>query len=150
MRDGQSIDINDPLLTLTGKRGTLVARNRVEWIDVPDGYAVFTGTWKVVRGTGDYAGLSGGGRGAGVGLPNGTRSGGSKASSARNELEIRARLTRAPSGLHEGEGDMKRLTFRMKALLVLVGIVAVAATVSLSAPRRSRTTQPVADRPTPS
>ena len=66
MRDGQAIDINDPQMTLTGKRGTLVARNRIELVDLPDGWAVFTGTWKVIRGTGDYAGLSGGGRGAGV------------------------------------------------------------------------------------
>ena len=58
-------------MTLVGKRGTLVARNRVEWLDVPQGYALFTGTWRVVRGTGDYAGLAGGGRVAGVTLPNG-------------------------------------------------------------------------------
>ena len=31
MRDGQAIDINDPQMTLTGKRGTLVVRNRIEW-----------------------------------------------------------------------------------------------------------------------
>ena len=70
-RDGQSIEINDPQMTLTGKRGTLVARNRIEWVDLPDGWAVFTGTWKVIRGTGAYAGLSGGGRGAGVTLADG-------------------------------------------------------------------------------
>ena len=70
MRDGQAIEVNDPQMTLTGKRGTLVAHNRIEWVDLPDGWAVFTGTWKVIRGTGDYAGLSGGGRGAGITLPN--------------------------------------------------------------------------------
>ena len=53
-------------MTLTGKHGTFVARNRIELVDLPDGWAVFTGTWKVVRGTGAYAGLSGGGRGAGT------------------------------------------------------------------------------------
>ena len=72
MRDGQAIDINDPEMTLTLKRGTLVVRNRIGFVDIPDGWAVFTGTWKVIRGTGDYAGLSGGGRRAGVMLPNGT------------------------------------------------------------------------------
>lgn len=72
MRDGQAIDINDPEMTLTLKRGTLVVRNRIEFVDIPDGWAVFTGTWKVIRGTGDYAGLSGGGRRAGVMLPNGS------------------------------------------------------------------------------
>jgi len=53
-------------MTLTDKHGTLVARNRIEWVDLPDGWAVFTGTWKVLRGTGAYAGVSGGGRGAGT------------------------------------------------------------------------------------
>jgi hypothetical protein len=70
VRDGQDIDINTPLMTLTGKHGTLVARNRIEWVDLPDRWSVFTGTWKVVRGTGAYAGLSGGGRGAGTGPPS--------------------------------------------------------------------------------
>jgi hypothetical protein len=69
-RDGQAIDINNPQLTLTGKRGTLVLRNRIGWVDIPDGWSVFTGTWRVVRGTGAYAGLSGGGRGAGAQLAN--------------------------------------------------------------------------------
>jgi hypothetical protein len=71
MRDGQAIDINDPRMTLFGKRGTLVARNRIGFVDLPDGWAVFTGTWKVISGTGAYAGLAGGGRGAGVSLANG-------------------------------------------------------------------------------
>jgi hypothetical protein len=71
VRNGQAIEINDPQMTLTGKRGTLVARNRIEFVDLPDGWAVFTGTWKVIRGTGDYAGLAGGGLGAGVSLANG-------------------------------------------------------------------------------
>jgi hypothetical protein len=70
-RDGQSIEINNPQMTLTGKRGTLVARNQIGFVDIPDGWAVFTGTWKVIRGTGDYAGLAGGGRGAGVTLASG-------------------------------------------------------------------------------
>jgi hypothetical protein len=72
MRDGLSIEINDPRLTLTGKQGTLVLRNQIGWVDIPDSWAVFTGTWKIVSGTGAYAKLSGGGRGAGVQLLNGT------------------------------------------------------------------------------
>jgi len=72
MRHGESIEINNPRMTLTGKLGTLVARNKIGWIDVPDGLSVFTGSWKVVRGTGAYAGLAGGGRGAGVTLSDGT------------------------------------------------------------------------------
>jgi hypothetical protein len=70
-RKGQRIEVNNPQMTLTGKRGTLVARNRIEWFDLPDGWAVSTGTWNVIRGTGDYAGLSGGGVGAGASLANG-------------------------------------------------------------------------------
>jgi hypothetical protein len=69
-RNGQSIEIDNPQMTLTSKRGTIVARNQIGWIDVPDGWGVFTGTWKVIRGTGAYAGLVGGGRGAGVALAN--------------------------------------------------------------------------------
>jgi hypothetical protein len=71
-RNGQQIKVNNPQLTLTGRRGTLVARNRIEWFEFTDGLAVTTSTWKVIRGTGDYAGLSGGGLGAGFSLPNGT------------------------------------------------------------------------------
>jgi hypothetical protein len=70
VRDGQTIDVDNPEMTLTGKHGTLVARNRIEWGDIPDGQSVFAGTWKVVRGTGAYAGLSGGGRVAGLTLAN--------------------------------------------------------------------------------
>jgi hypothetical protein len=70
-RNGQSIEINNPRMTLTGKNGTLVARNVIGWIDVPNGYSVFTGTWKVIRARGAYAGLTGGGGAAGVSLPNG-------------------------------------------------------------------------------
>jgi len=70
MRDGQAIELNDPQMTLTGKQGTLVARNRIEWVDLPGGWAVMTGTWRVISGTGVYAGLAGGGRGAGVQFAN--------------------------------------------------------------------------------
>jgi hypothetical protein len=48
-----------------------VVRSTVGFIDIPGGWSVFTGTWQVTRGTGDYAGLAGGGRRAGVTLPNG-------------------------------------------------------------------------------
>ena len=66
VRDGQSVEINDPLVTLEGKRGTLVLRSRIEWLDAGNGYSLGTSTWKVVRGTGVYAGISGSGRGAAV------------------------------------------------------------------------------------
>src|SRR5262245_35122496 len=83
MRDGQQVDIYTGVVwTLTGKRGTLVLREeRTEWTDLgqdlngdgvgfrdgsgDDGIA--TGSWKVVRGTGAYAGISGGGRSSHLG-----------------------------------------------------------------------------------
>src|SRR5262245_48912719 len=64
VRQGQRIEINNPLATLTGKRGTLVLRWRIEWLDAGNGYTVGTSTWKVVRGDGAYKGISGSGRGA--------------------------------------------------------------------------------------
>ncbi len=65
MRDGQEVFIYDgAVTTLTGKRGTLTIRDRNEWMDVGNDDSVATSTWKVVRGTGQYAGITGGGRGA--------------------------------------------------------------------------------------
>jgi hypothetical protein len=59
----------------TGKRGDLVLRERREWVDLGsdvngDGLrdVVALGTWKAVRGTGQYAGVAGGGRSAHLGL----------------------------------------------------------------------------------
>lgn len=70
-RDGLTNEIDNPQVTLRGKRGTLVLRNQIEFFDIPGGDAVFTGSWKVVRGTGAYAGISGGGQGGGVQLAGG-------------------------------------------------------------------------------
>jgi hypothetical protein len=72
MRDGQRVTIyNGAVTTLTGKRGTLVIRDRNEWVDVGKGDSIGIGTWKVVRGTGQYAGIVGKGRNghAGLGSP---------------------------------------------------------------------------------
>ena len=71
MKNGQEVDIDNPQMTLIGKHGTIVTRNLIGYVDVPDGWAVFTGTWKVIRATGAYAGLTGGGGAAGVSLPDG-------------------------------------------------------------------------------
>ncbi len=76
MRDGQKVTIFDGgVATLTGKRGTLTIRDRNEWYELArdgngDGEtdAVAIGTWKVTRGTGQYAGIVGKGRNAHVGL----------------------------------------------------------------------------------
>jgi hypothetical protein len=74
MRDGQEVDIHPATWTFTGKRGTLVFRERTEWTDLGqdlnrDGFedGIAMGTWKVVRGTGLYSGITGGGRSAHLG-----------------------------------------------------------------------------------
>jgi hypothetical protein len=78
MRDGQKVTIYDGgVATLTGRLGTLTTRERTEWVHLErDGNgngqndAIAIGTWKVVRGTGQYAGVVGKGRNAHVGLGN--------------------------------------------------------------------------------
>lgn len=76
IRDGQRVAIYDPIVeTLRGKRGTLLIRSRIEYVDAGNGYHVGTGTWKVVRGTGQYAGITGGGRRGDVYLDRGPWSG---------------------------------------------------------------------------
>jgi hypothetical protein len=75
-RQGQKISIYDITFTYTGKRGSLTIRERSEWVDVSNEHAagvdyppaVAVGTWKVVRGTGQYAKLAGGGRSAHAGM----------------------------------------------------------------------------------
>jgi hypothetical protein len=71
MRKGQSVSIHDGVTTLRGKRGSLVIRYRSEYVDAGNGYHVGTGTWKVVRGTGQYAKVDGGGRSGNVWLERG-------------------------------------------------------------------------------
>jgi hypothetical protein len=76
MRGGQKVTIyNGALVTLTGKRGTLTLRDRIEWLDLGrdgngDGEAdgIGNSTWEVVRGTGQYSALVGKGRGGHIGL----------------------------------------------------------------------------------
>jgi len=75
MRDGQEVDIHTGTWTFTGKRGALVFRELTGWADLGqdlnrDAYVddIAIGTWKVVRGTGTYAGITGGGRSAHLGL----------------------------------------------------------------------------------
>jgi len=78
VRAGQTVGVYTNTWTLTGKRGTFTIRERIEWVDVGDDWngdghddSVAIGTWKVVRGTGEYAGITGsGGSGhAGLGSP---------------------------------------------------------------------------------
>lgn len=65
IRDGQDVDVCSGRSTLTGKRGTLTIRTREEWVNSGNAACgIGFGTWKVVRGTGQYAGIAGGGRSA--------------------------------------------------------------------------------------
>jgi hypothetical protein len=76
MREGQRVAIYDSIVeTFKGKRGTLVIRSRIEYVEAGSGYHVGTGTWKVVRGTGQYARIAGGGRRGDVYLDSGPWSG---------------------------------------------------------------------------
>ena len=66
-RASRSMSTSEP----KGKLGSLVIRHRTEYVDGGNGYHVGTGTWKVVRGTGQYAQITGGGRSGTVWLDRG-------------------------------------------------------------------------------
>jgi hypothetical protein len=76
VRQGQVVSLYDSTFTFKGKRGNLSIRERSEWVDVSNenapGFdfrpAVAVGTWKAVRGTGQYARIAGGGRSAHAGM----------------------------------------------------------------------------------
>jgi hypothetical protein len=61
-RDGQPAQIVTWVTTCKGKRGSFVLRVRIEHIEAGNGFHIGTGTWRFVRGTGAYAGITGGGR----------------------------------------------------------------------------------------
>jgi hypothetical protein len=71
MRDGQRVEIYDDVATWKGKRGSIVFHYHAEYVAAGNGYQVGEGTWKVVRGTGQYAGIIGGGRSGNVNLERG-------------------------------------------------------------------------------
>ena len=62
IRDGQSVEVYSGTGTFRGRRGRIVMRIRQEYVDAGNGYHPATGTWKVLRGTGAYEGITGGGR----------------------------------------------------------------------------------------
>jgi hypothetical protein len=66
MRDGQQVRVQNYITTRKGKRGSFVVRSRMEYVDAGNGYLAGTNTWKFVRGTGQYAEITGGGRGGDV------------------------------------------------------------------------------------
>jgi hypothetical protein len=66
---GQRVDRFRGTNTLTGKQGTLVMSQQVDFVSAGNRYMVGAGNWSIVRGTGAYAGLKGGGRSALVSPP---------------------------------------------------------------------------------
>ena len=72
-RDGQRAEIVTWVTTCKGKRGSFVLRVRIEHIDAGNGFNIGTGTWRFVRGTGAYAGITGGGRVANAWVDSGSR-----------------------------------------------------------------------------
>jgi hypothetical protein len=72
-RAGAKVEVTNPIITLASEGGRgrtqLKIRERIEWTPLPDGWSVFTGTWKVVGGTRGYLGYSGHGRVAGTWAP---------------------------------------------------------------------------------
>jgi hypothetical protein len=62
VRQGQSAKIVTWITTAKGKHGSFVLRVPIEHIDAGNGFHIGTGTWTFIRGTGDYANATGGGR----------------------------------------------------------------------------------------
>ena len=65
-RDGQRVTVQNYVTTRKGNRGSFVVSSRMEYVDAGNGYLAGTNTWKFVRGTGQYAQITGGGRGGDV------------------------------------------------------------------------------------
>jgi hypothetical protein len=61
-RDGESIEVDNPLVTFTGKHGSFTWLAEISFVDSGNGYTVGTGTWNIVRGSGVYQHLTGHGR----------------------------------------------------------------------------------------
>ena len=73
VRGGTPVIVFTITSTWTGKRGTMVLRERIEDVAGKNGNRIGTGVWSLLRakGTDQYAGLSGSGRSAYVLTPHG-------------------------------------------------------------------------------
>ena len=73
VRGGQPVIVFTFTSTWTGKKGTMVIRERIDDVAAKNGNRIGTGVWSLLRakGTDQYAGLSGSGRSAYVLPPNG-------------------------------------------------------------------------------
>ena len=72
LRNGQTVTRYSGVDVLKGKHGTLRIPNTTATVDAGGSYRVGTGAWSISGGTGAYASLRGGGRGAVGGPPQGT------------------------------------------------------------------------------
>ena len=66
LRDGQEYERIRDSITFTGTSGSLVISEDNYIVSAGADVSVFIGTWKIVRGTGAYRGLTGSGRTAGL------------------------------------------------------------------------------------
>ena len=71
VRHGQRIEVDDTVGRFEGSQGSLVARFHIEWTSAGNDFTAGSGRWTLVGGTGEYAGLRGGGRSGHVWLPGG-------------------------------------------------------------------------------
>jgi hypothetical protein len=65
-RDGESMEIDNPTLVFTSKRGTFTWNERITYVDSNNDYTAATAVWTIVHGTSAYAHLEGHGREAAV------------------------------------------------------------------------------------
>jgi hypothetical protein len=71
MRDGRRSRFWSGTGELVGKQGGLRVRLAVDWLDAGNGHEAGWGAWRIVGGTGAYAGLTGEGWSAHIWLPRG-------------------------------------------------------------------------------
>ena len=71
VRNGQRVDIDDTVGRFEGNRGSFIARFHIEWTSAGNDFTAGSGRWTLVGGTGEYAGLRGGGRSGHVWRPGG-------------------------------------------------------------------------------
>lgn len=70
-RNGMKVSSTIRRPTLGGKEGTLQLVQRYDSSEMQNGVRVQSGTWRIAKGTGAYAGAKGGGRYVGVSMRNG-------------------------------------------------------------------------------
>lgn len=62
MRDGQSVDVNNPKGVFTGKHGSFTWHEVIDFVSSDNDYGVGESVWRITNGTGVYRHLEGHGR----------------------------------------------------------------------------------------